>query len=731
MQLRILSTYLILGLSLGACAYNQKQTVTDDVAPVPENNQASMKPAAGGKSSAEDNALTITAEADSPQSSPAARSKIYRGTGRFINYSAAKKPAVTRLKSGDLTLNFENADIREVAEVILGKLLNENYVVDPAVAGTVSLQTSRGIAEESLLYVLESLLHVNGAALVQEGELYRITPIDSASLNTLQPHMLNQSKQRQPGFRIQIVPMRYIAAREMETILTPMVRKGGILRVDERRNLLLLAGTSLELQSWLQTVEIFDVDWLKGQSVGIFPLEYAQAAVVTQELLKILGSQGDSTLADMVRAEPLERLNAVMIISPQAHYVDEMQRWIKRLDNVGSEPGVRLFVYKVKNRKAGELATIVQNIFSETNNSSEPPYNPGQEYAKPVSLAPELKPVTLESANKETVQQANVAAPAGNADLSVPNGSSVRIVADESNNAILVLASAADYKSIEAALNKLDMRPLQVLIEASIVEITLTDDFRFGLEWFFKNNNVIDNNKLGLGSLDLGAGAGIGAVIPGFSYSVIDSTGVVRGVLNTLASESKLKVLSSPSLMVLDNRTASIRIGDQQPVRTSTSTTDGGVITEAIEFKDTGVLLTVTPQVHSGGLVTMDISQEVTDVGNIDSATGQRSFLQRNISSTVAIQDGETIVLGGLITENKSVSESGIPVLYKIPILGKLFGQTSTADLRRELVVLITPKVVENNHKAIAITNEFQQRLQNLQLQNRIEKKKLEVNPEL
>ncbi len=240
-----------------------------------------------------------------------------------------------------------------------------------------------------------------------------------------------------------------------------------------------------------------------------------------------------------------------------------------------------------------------------------------------------------------------------------------------------------------------------------------TDNRRYGVEWFFKNNNV-QGDKTGIGLLDFGT-PGIAPRVPGFSYSIVDTVGDVRAVLNLLAEESKLNVLSSPSLMVLDNRTAEIRVGNQVPVQTETAVTDGGVTVESIQFKDTGVLLSVTPGVNAGGLVTMDVSQEVTDVGPIDPATGQRTFLQRNIQSVVAVQSGETIVLGGLIISNESRGESGIPGLYKLPVLGKLFGQTEQTSDRTELLVLITPKVVGNQQDAKDITEEMRKRMRNIE----------------
>jgi general secretion pathway protein D len=289
----------------------------------------------------------------------------------------------------------------------------------------------------------------------------------------------------------------------------------------------------------------------------------------------------------------------------------------------------------------------------------------------------------------------------------------VRITQDAENNTLLILATASEYDNILAALQRLDISPRQVLVEATIAEVTLTGELRYGLQWFFKNNDVL--GKRGTGSLNLNTSTNLNSVLgSGFTYALSDGAGIVRAVLNTLAQDSKVRILSSPQLLVVDNQTARIRVGDQQPVRTSTTTTEGGVIIESIQFKDTGVTLEVTPHVNAGGLVTMEISQELTEVGEIDQATGQRSFLQRAINSSVVVQSGQGIVLGGLISETASSSQSGVPGLYKLPIVGPLFGSTEDRTRRTELIVLITPKVVRNSLEAQQVTNELRQRMRGL-----------------
>lgn len=636
---------------------------------------------------------------------PRREPEITLGSGNFINRSAASRRPAAAVE-GDVTLNFDNTAINEVVKIVLGDILGENYVLDPAIKGSVSLKTSQSVKRDALIPILEELLKMNGAAMSWDGNFYRIAPLATAVRSGMSPRLAQRGALNGGGYGAQIFPLRYIAAKEMLKILETMVPKENLLLVDEHRNLLVLGGTSQELEGWRETVEIFDVDWMAGYSVGVFPLQYADAKTIGEELTRIIGEHMNADSAGMVKIEALDRLNALLVLTPQHRYLERMREWIERLDRVGDEPGIRLYTYEVKNRKASELAAVLTAVFGGEGG--------GALGAKPATLAPGMKPVKL-STVVDGAKDAPASTPSAGGQtqsLALPAGGQVRIVADESNNSILVMASARDYLVIESALKRLDVQEMQVLIEASILEVSLTDELSYGLEWYFKNNDVY-KGKIGEGLLDLDLSPGIGPSIPGFSYT-LSGKGVVNAVLNALASDSKLNVISSPSLMVLDNRTARITVGDQVPVRSETATTEGGVIIESIQFKDTGVQLEVTPRINSGGLITMDIRQDVTDAGELDIATGQRSFRQRNIQSTISIQNGDTIMLGGLITENSTDSETGVPLLSDIPLIGALFGRTSETSRRTELVVLITPRTVRNSGDARQLTEEYRKRMNSL-----------------
>jgi len=285
----------------------------------------------------------------------------------------------------------------------------------------------------------------------------------------------------------------------------------------------------------------------------------------------------------------------------------------------------------------------------------------------------------------------------------------VRIVGDDLNNAVLIYAPPGEFRKIEETLKRLDAPATQVMIEATIIEVTLRDEMQYGLQWYFTESNRAGLNAVGqLNTNNLGP---IAPRQPGFSYSLIDSVGQIRVVLNMLADRSLVRVISSPSLMVLDNHTAAINVGDQQPIRSSETVTSGGNVTTSIEYKDTGVQLAVTPSVNAGDMVAMTLNQSVTDVGPIDAATGQRSFLQRQIGSRVAVRSGEALVLGGLIKDGNTQGSLGIPLLSRIPVIGALFGTQTQDSNRTELLVVITPRVVRTPYDAREVGVEMRDRM--------------------
>lgn len=634
--------------------------------------------------------------------------ELYQGNGRFMSLEPLNRPEVTESEEGDITLNFQEAEIAEVVKTILGDILQQNFSIDERVRGTAYIQTSSPIPRKSLIPILEHLLQINGAALIKMQDFYEVVPADSVPASKLS---LSSTLSAEKGYQVLIVPLSYISAKEMAKILEPIKPRQGLIEADEHRNLLTLAGTQEELINLSQTIKVFDIDQLVGMSVGLFRLKSVAPDVLVDELEAIFGDSADGPLAGVVRYMPIERLNALLVMTSQKKYLRDARVWIERLDRAETSSGLGLYVYYVQNGKSENLADMLTQLFEGQRRSD---LGRDTERSRPQRTTA----TATDSAESETEEpgRSSVSVSANTpADLNVGD---VSIIADEENNALLILASPGDYEKVLGALGKLDVLPLQVLVEATIVEVTLDDELQYGLQWFFKNR-LDGGSKTGRGTL---GGSNKDSLIsapfsPSASYSVFDSVGT-RLLLTALASDSKVNVISSPSLMVLDNHTATIRVGDQVPVRTSetTNTSSESNVTSTIQFKDTGVLLEVTPRVNAGGMVVLDITQEVNDVVEGLTTEGLESptITQRKIETSVAVQSGETLVLGGLIKDTSEHDNEGVPGARHIPIFGWLFSSDRKAKERTELVVLITPTAVTDRAEARAVTREYRNKLRGI-----------------
>ena len=619
-------------------------------------------------------------------------------------------------------LSFVDTEIASVVASVVGEGLGLPYVVDPQVKGTMTLQAARPLARDEVLPSLEAALNMRGVALVNANGVYQAVPSKDASRRI---SGLRGDKQRGgAGYGIQIVPLKYIGAAEMEKALRPFAPDGGILRVDEGRNLLLLAGSSRELSVMLDVVQTFDVDWLAGMSFGLYPVEYVDAKTLADELGNIF-ADSKSPIGNVVRLVPLNRLNSLMVVTHEPAYLKQVESWIKRLDIGVSTPGRRIYVYDVQNGKADDLALSLNKILSisgssqgtERSQSRGSVFSPSTAGASLGSLGGGLGG-NIQSSSGAGLSSVTPQARANEYDSmplqrDAPSGGGsggLKIVPNVENNALLINATPSEFASIEGALKRLDVTPIQVLIEASLAEVTLTDDIKFGVQWSYDG---------GEGPLVLSdaANGGIGPQFPGFSF-LFNSRTSIRAVLNAIESMTDVNVLSSPKLLVLNNREAELQIGDQVPITVQSSISTAGEaapIVNAVQLRDTGVILRITPRVNKSGLVLLDVAQEVSDVvpttsSSIDSPTIQ----QRRISSTVAVRDGETIALGGLIRDSATRSRGGIPYLRKIPLVGELFGSTGKNNRRTELIVLITPRVIRSSQEAESLMQELHDQFRGL-----------------
>jgi general secretion pathway protein D len=686
MAFRVTTVLLSVCVCLASCATSR--TVEERATPKPVGATASSGSIAG----------SLTPDTPSAPRSPT----ILQGSGAFTSPTSESAEALPA--SGDgFQLSFTDVDVATVVAAILGDGLGVPFVVDPQVKGTINLQASRPLTRDELLPTLEAALRVQGAAIVVVNGVYNVVPVKDAARR-----ITGISTQRGSGFSIQIVSPRYVSASEIERLLQPFAPEGGILRVDESRNLLLLAGTGQEIATMIEVIKTFDVDWLAGMSFGLFPLEFVDARTIATELEGVFGDS-KGPLGGMIRFTPLGRLNSLMVVTPQPKYLADVESWIRRLDVGSATPGRRIYVYDVQNSKADDLAASLSKILNISYDSSSNRSGSSDTSSSSGASSTGLSSGLGGSANASRSSN-YMSNSAGNSSDSGGGGgsgdaNSVRIVPSPENNALLINASPSEYSVIEAALKRLDTRPIQVLIEASLAEVTLTDDMRYGLQWSYQGGDgplILSEN----------GGGTINQSFPGFSYLFTGRTDI-RAVLNSIESLTNVRVLSNPKLLVLNNREAQLQIGDQVPVTVQSAVGTVGEnspIVNSVQFRDTGVILRVTPRVNKSGLVILEVSQEVSDVvptttSGIDSPTIQ----QRKFNSTVAVKDGETIALGGLIRESKSRSGSGVPLLRRIPFLGELFGSTVRGSRRTELIVLMTPTVIQTADDSAELLEKLKQ----------------------
>jgi general secretion pathway protein D len=605
----------------------------------------------------------------------------------------------------NITLNFVNADVKDVAKTVLGDYLKLNYEIAGGVEGTVTIQTSQPLTRTQVLPVLEQALRLNDMALVVSDGVYRIVPLANASK---QPGIV-QSHAGAAGYGIEVVPIHYVSAAQMEKLLAPLAPTQAIVHVDSTHNVLIIEGTAEERQTIIDDAAMFDTDTMQGMSFALLEPNYTDAEELTKELNQVLGGLNGTSSA--IRLVPITRLNAILAISPQVSSLDRLKSWMTRLDKPGQGSDRRIFVYHVQNGRAQDLATTLAKTLlgSQSQTQVSGPEQPAPAMGAPVGPAEAYTPPGSET-------QGPSPPPAGpqSATGSVNAMPGVNITADTVNNALVILATPQQFATIRMALTELDITPLQVFLEAAVAEITLTNDLNLGVQFTASdahNTAVLTDNP---------ASTSILPTVPGFSY-IYTNGASIQVILSAIATKTHVEVVSSPKILVLNNQPATIEVGDKVPIVTQSAVSPAvsagtAPIVNSVEYEDTGVILKVVPRVNAGGLVLMDISQEVSDVTSTTSSSiDSPTIEERKINSSVAIQDGETVALGGLIQDKRNHTKSGIPFLQDIPVLGHLFGQTANNDSRTELMVLITPHVVDNLDKARAITDELRHKMPSVQ----------------
>ena len=704
--------------------------------------------------------------------------QINSGSGQFIHPQPLARPRPPAHGEGAVTFNFENQPVQAVVKAILGDFLKKNYTIVPGVQGNISFSTSEPIEASQALPVLETLLSWTGNALIRHDGSYVVLPAKNAVGGSLVPSL--GAVAPQGGLQARLFPLHYISAAQMQKLIKPFARPDAILLVDPARNLLVLSGTPQELDNYARTVRTFDVDWLKGMSVGVFSLQRANVTDLMPKLDAMFGKQGDTPLAGMLRFIPIERTNALVVISTQPDYLTEVGDWIARIDRGGgNEP--QLYVYDVRNIKASDLARYLAQIYTNASASG----SGGGE------VGPGLSSGTLGNAdNANGTAMGSTAGSFGNSGglgsgegafkggndtgaggtnggllggTGMSNGSgslggngngggfgdnsglanatsaasdqqysssdgSIKISSVDANNQLLVRARPSQWSEIEGAIKRLDTVPLQVQIETRILEVQLTGKFQFGVQWYLEG--LVGGQPNSSGGITPGqpgnqqqwalgnSGMTFNPAGDSFFYSFLNNN--LQVALHAQETNGNIKTLSAPSLVVLNNQVAHIQAGDQIPVNQTFFTTGLGTTNSndpttigQVQYISTGVIMDVQPRINPGGLVYLNIKQQVSVPGVKDS-NGNYTIQQREIATQVGVQSGQTVLLGGLIRQDEGTTDTGIPGLNRIPLIGRLFGSTSRSRNRSELIVLITPRVIGSSDDARRVTDEYQAKFESL-----------------
>lgn len=742
MSIRSIAIGLLLTL-LSACA-------TTPVPSVRRDGNVQRAPAAGTRSEGAPSSGDATDVQVTPLDNDAAaegpRPQIRRGTGQVINRSAASAPPPNiGGSSGSATFNFEGESVHAVVKAILGDMLGQNYVIAPGVQGTVTLATPKPVSPAQALSLLEQVLSWNNARMVYSDGRYNIVASDQALAGTVAPRTGSASTAR--GFEVRTVPLRYVSAEEMKKILEPYARPNAIVAVDGGRNLITLGGTRAELENYLRTVEIFDVDWMSSMSVGVFPLQTGKATRIVADLEKVFGSTSKSPVAGMFRFLPLEGANAVLVITSQASYLDDIQQWIERIDGAGE--GVRLFSYELKYIKAKDLADRLAEVFGSSRGGSSPDPGapslmPGLESTqiadggiggKPESSAPIGGDGGSSNGGLGGGQLSLDPGRSGNGSVTLEvEGDRVGVSAVEENNTLLVRSSGSAWKSIREVIERLDVMPLQVQIEAQVAEITLTGDLRYGVNWFFENSitpealrvRALGRDIVGDISGSIGGAmvdAATGALSGGVTWSFLGRNALA--VINALDQITDVQLLQTPSVLVRNNAEATLNVGSRIPISSvSFNPNDGGIGTVSqVQYLDTGTILKVRPRVTKDGMVFLDIVQEVSSPGSTPDLNGNVRINTRRLKTEAAVQTGETVMLAGLIQDSTTRGSSGVPVLSRLPLIGGLFGTQNTSQTRSEVIVLLTPTIIRNPKEARDLTDEYSRRFRAMEPLNRAPRK--------
>ncbi len=693
-------------------------------------------------------------QANAAEANAGQRSRPVMFEGTEVSDVAEARPQPVATGNG-FELNFENTPIATVAKVVLGDILQTGYTIDPRVQGTVSLVSVRPVAKSDIVFVLENALRLSGIVLVRDTAGYRLTPLgDAVGAGRVDA----AASSPEPGYGVSVVPLQYVSAQTLLKLMDSFATKAGMVRADTTRNLLLIQGSGAERRTAVDTALSFDLDWMRGQSIGIFPIVNSGPEPVIAELEKIVDSGDNGLSQNLIKFQAVSRLNAILVVSKKPALLHTAATWIKRLDHADTAR-TSVHVYRVKYGEARQIARVLTEMFiggspSGLLDSPDSQIAPGSgtyatASADRLSLNNNSPSSTSSNGFGSRMQSgtngnsgfgAQTAAAPGGANANTPDAGSldsrgagsggqpmlkgVRITADTVNNSLLIYADQENFRIIEATLQQVDQPQLQVAIDATIAEITLTDELSYGVQSYLTSHNLglrpdqgsILNTQSTSAPVAAAAGtvanAFINRAFPGFNF-LIGSEAQPSAILDALHTVTAVKVLSNPSLVVVNNQAATLQVGDSVPVSTGSATvlTTNNTVVNTIDYRNTGIILRVSPRINVNGNVRLDVEQEISNVSAATAASLTPTVSERKVKSSISVATGQTVLLAGLISEQHNNQRNGIPLLDQIQGLGDAFSHQDNKATRTELIIFIRPQIIRNSMDAHFVAEELRSKL--------------------
>ena len=598
--------------------------------------------------------------------------------GAALQYDGIPERGPTPVEplTGDVVeLNYEQADLRLVLEE-LAAALDVSIVIDPTIDSKVSIRTSsaRPLSEEDIWPLIRLLTRDAGVVVNRVGNVYNARKITSALPTEIAtPDTLGQGTAARI---LQITPLTFISTESAVQVIGPLLGPDGEVRTLVGNGTLAISASESQLQRINELLFLVDADPFQNQGIHLYQLFNANAVEVADELTEILLLIEGSTPAYQVKG--IERINGILVTAPASRGFEEVSRWLQILDSDGQEQVEQLFHYQVNNLSAVELAETLSEVFEDGDDDALAIANRGNDVENntldSVGLADGVSVVTT-----NTVVSANL---------------SVKIVADEATNSLLIRSTARDYRQLLTTINQLDAVPLQVMINAVIAQITLSEATKFGVDWSrIAADTAVD-------AISTNASTGFVPQLGGllFTKSFIDGASQVDATLEAIAINNDVQLLARPSLTVANNQEGDIQIGSQVPVEQGQSIGTGGFATTNIQYRDTGIVLSITPQINNDGIVNLIIRQELSSVdGGATGVNNNPVFNNQEINTTVVVRNGENVVLGGLIQTDTENLNTGVPGLNRVPLLGRLFSYQQETVERRELFIVLRPEIINLN----------------------------------